>query len=128
MKIGLNVKYFSAFIVLFALVIFIAAFVTNTFVRFHLGDVIIVILIYCFIKSFIRNEIKLLWLYIFTFATLVEIGQFFNLVDLLGLSENRLARIIIGATFDIWDIVCFFVGCATIWMFETIVKKRYVRS
>jgi hypothetical protein len=124
MKIGFNVKYFGAFIIFLALVIFIAAFVTNAFIRFHLGDVIIVILIYCFIKSFVRNEIKLLWLYIFIFATLVEIGQFFNLVDLLGLSENRLARIIIGTTFDIWDIVCYFVGCAAIWIFETILRKR----
>jgi hypothetical protein len=124
MQVKLNIKYLCAFITLLIIEIVIALFVTNAFIRHHLGDVIVVILIYCFIKSFIRNEIKLLWLHIFIFATLVEIGQYFNLVDLLGLGEYRLARIIIGTTFDVWDIVCYFIGCVGIWVFEMVMKKR----
>ena len=124
MKIKLNYKYLFAFLVIFAIILFIAIFVTNYFVRAFLGDVIIVILIYTFIKSFVRNEIKLLPLYIFIFATLVEIGQYFHFLDRLWLGEYELIRIIIGVTFDIWDIVCYFVGCAIIWVYEIYLRKE----
>ena len=118
MKIKFNAKYLCAFILIFIAEVIIAVFATDNFIRSHLGDVLVVVLIYCFIKIFIRNKIKLLWLYIFFFATLVEVGQYFHLVDLLGLGEYRFARIILGTTFDIWDIVCYFVGCVGIWLFE----------
>ena len=128
MKIKLNYKYLCAFLIIFTIILFIAIFVTNYFVRAFLGDVIIVILIYTFIKSFIRNEIKLLPLYIFIFATLVEIGQYFHIVDRLGLGGYELARIIIGVTFDIWDIVCYFAGCVVIWVFEVYMRKKRAAS
>ena len=119
-----NMKYFIAFLVILAIEVIIAVFVTNNFIRWHIGDVLVVVLIYCFIRCFIKKEIKLLWLYIFIFAVLVEVGQYFNLIDLLVLGEHRLARIIIGTTFDIWDIVCYFIGCAGILLFEIIMRKR----
>ena len=118
-----NIKYLIAFIVLFAIEVVIALVVINSFVRGHLGDVIVVVLIYCFIKMFVRKEMRLLWLYIFIFATLVEIGQYFNITEMLGLGGSQLARIIIGSTFDIWDIVCYFVGCVGILIYEIFARK-----
>lgn len=67
-----------------------------------------------------RNEVKLLPLYIFIFAVLVEIGQLFNLAELLGLSDYTIARIIIGSTFDIKDIACYLTGCVGLWLFELV--------
>jgi DNA integrity scanning protein DisA with diadenylate cyclase activity len=128
LKIKIDAKYTCAFFVLLVAIVMIALFAGNGFIRNSFGDVLVVVLIYCFIKSFIRNEIKLLWLYIFIFAVLVEIGQYFNLVDLLGLGEYMIARIIIGTTFDIWDIVCYFVGCVGIWLFETVMRKRQIKN
>lgn len=66
-------------------------------------------MIYCFIKTFVRNEIKLLPLYIFVFAVLVEIGQYFNLAELLGLSDYTIARVIINAKMR----KAIIKGCAT---------------
>jgi hypothetical protein len=103
----------------------IGVFARDNFIRNYLGDVLVVVLIYCFIKTFVRNEIKLLWLYIFLFALLVEIGQYFNFVDMIGLGEYTLARIIFGTVFDIADIVCYFVGCIGILLFEIVMRKRY---
>jgi hypothetical protein len=114
MKIKFNYKYFCAFFVLFIIEVIIAIFAKDNFIRDHLGDVFVVILIYFFIKTFIRNEIKLLWLYIFIFAVLIEISQYFHLVDLLGLGQYRVARIILGSKFDILDIVCYFAGSVAI--------------
>ena len=124
MKLSFNLKYFIAFLILLAAIVLIAAFVPGGFIRNHFGDILIVIFIYCFIKMFIRNRLKWLPLYIFIFATLVEIGQYFNLVGLLGLEHSQLARIIIGTTFDIWDIVIYFIGCALIYSWEHLRYKN----
>jgi len=64
-------------------------------------------------------------LYIFIFAVLVEVGQYFNLATLLGLSDYKLARIIIGSTFDMKDIACYLVGCVGLFLYETI-KRRFM--
>lgn len=129
MKIRLDNKYLCAFIVVFMIEAIIAVFIHDNFIRPYLGDVLVVVLIYCFIKAFVRNETKLLPLYIFIFALLVEVGQYFNLAELLGLSEYRIARVIIGATFDIKDIACYMVGCVGLFLFEMIkrcsIDKQY---
>ena len=118
MKINLSKKYLCVFIVVFIIEAIIAVFIQDNFVRPYLGDVLVVVLIYCLIKTFVRNEIKLLPLYIFIFAALVEISQYFNLAKLLGLNEYKIVRIIIGSTFDIKDIACYLVGCVGLFLYE----------
>lgn len=115
---GLNIKYLYAFIVVLAIEAIIALFAMEHFIRAYLGDVLVVVLIYTFIKIFVKRDIKLLPLYIFLFAVLVEIGQYFHLVDLLGLSDNKVATVVLGTSFDLKDILCYFVGCMAIWLFE----------
>jgi DNA integrity scanning protein DisA with diadenylate cyclase activity len=127
MAFRFNKWYLCAFIIVLIIEIIIGVFVHDNFIRPYVGDVLVTVLIYCFIKSFIANELKLLPLYIFIFACLVEIGQYFNLVDLLGLGNNRIARIIIGAYFDLMDIVCYLVGCIGLFLFQ-IVKRRVNNS
>jgi len=117
-KFGFSFKYLLAFLLLLAAIVLIALFVTGGFIRNHFGDILIVIFIYCFIKTFVRSRHKLLPLYIFVFAAAVEIGQYFGLVYLLGLGHSRLARIVIGTTFDALDILMYFVGCALIYLFD----------
>jgi len=124
MKIKLNIKYLCAFIAIFIIEVIIAVFIHDNFIRPYLGDVLVVVLIYCFIKIFLGNEIKLLPLYIFVFAALVEIGQYFNLAKLLGLSDYAIARVIIGSTFDLKDISCYLVGCTGLFLYEMIKQRR----
>lgn len=126
MSVKLNIKYLCAFFITFAIEALIAIYVNNNFIRGSIGDVLVVVLIYCFIKSFVRNEVKLLPLYIFIFAALVEIGQYFDLVDLIGLGDSNLARIVLGNTFDMRDIFSYLVGCATIWFFERLHKSSVI--
>ena len=127
MKFRLNKKFFCAFIIVLVIEIIIAVFINDNFIRPYVGDVLIVVLIYCFIKSFVANDIKLLPWYIFIFAVLVEIGQYFNLVYLLGLGDYQIARIIIGTTFDPIDIVCYLIGCIGLVLFEK-AKRRSDKS
>lgn len=52
-------------------------------------------------------------LYVFLFACMVEVLQYFQLADVLGIT-NRAARIILGSTFDWGDIACYAVGTVLI--------------
>ncbi len=113
-----NIKYFILFVIVFFIEVIIAIFINDKFIRPYIGDVLVVILIYFFIKSFISKEIKLLSLYIFLFAAFIEVLQYFNLVSLLQLDGNKLIKIIIGSTFDLIDILCYFIGSIIIFIFQ----------
>ena len=106
----INKKYLTYFIIIFILESFIAIFVKDNFIRPYLGDVLVIILIYCFINIFLKIEIKLLPLYIFIFAVIIELLQYINILKLLNLDNILILKIIIGSTFDIKDIICYFVG------------------
>ena len=53
---------------------------------------------------------------VFVFAAAVEVGQYFNLVKILHLEGSRFFRIVLGSTFDLKDIACYFVGCVLAFM------------
>lgn len=118
--------YLLCFIVLLAIEIGIGVYVRDAFVRPYVGDALVVVLIYCFVRVFIPQGIRWLPGYVFAFACFIEILQYFRLVDLLGVT-NRVARIILGSTFDFKDIISYAAG----WVFILIAEKwyrTYVRS
>ena len=124
MRFRLNMKYLCAFIIVFIIEVLIAVFVNDKFIRPYVGDILVVVLIYCFIRSFAEIEGKLLPLYIFVFAALTEVGQYFHLVKLLGLSDYKIARIIIGSTFDLKDIACYLAGCIGLFLYEMVKWRK----
>ncbi len=60
------------------------------------------------IKRFFQTPWLAFAVLLFAFA--IEFGQYWGLVDKLGLGGNRLARIVIGSHFDPLDLVAYFVG------------------
>jgi len=101
-------------------IVTIAIFVPGGFIRYHFGDILIVMFIYCFVRIYIRNKFKWLPWAIFVFAVAVEIGQYFGLVYILGLGHIQFFRVAIGTTFDPWDIVMYFIGCVIIAIYDHI--------
>ena len=121
-----RLPYLIATLVILAVEVFIGLFVHDRFVRPFIGDVLVVILIYTFIRIFIPDKVRLLPLYIFIFAVAVEVLQLLKIVEALGLQDNRLMSTIIGTSFDIRDILCYFVGCVIcgIWEYVRYRKER----
>ncbi len=107
----ISIGFAIATAVLLLIEVLIALFVHDRFVRPYLGDVLVVILLYTFVRIFLPKGNRLLPLYIFLFASGVEILQMFHLVDLLGLGEYRFFRVLIGSVFDGKDVICYGVGC-----------------
>lgn len=116
--IKFSVRYFFAFIIILAIEVVIALFVHDDFIRPFVGDAIVVVLLYTFIRSFIQKKIAYLPLYVFLFAVFVEILQYFNIVNVLGLGDNVFLCTIIGTTFDVNDIISYFFGMVALFVFQ----------
>ncbi|MEM9924701.1 MAG: DUF2809 domain-containing protein [Cyanobacteria bacterium P01_D01_bin.50] len=118
-----NKKYLYLTLILFFIEVFIALFINDSFIRPFIGDVLVIILIYCFIKTFWNINSSIAVLFVFVFACIIEILQYFNLVNHLGLQQSKIATVILGNTFDWKDIIAYLVGSIAILLLEKIIKK-----
>lgn len=123
-KSQIRKRYFIIFTILFLTEIFIALFLHDKIIRPYVGDILVVILIYTFLRIFIPSGLKYLVWYVFLFAAFVELLQYFNIGRLLGLYDNRVAMIIIGSTFDVKDLLCYLAGCLIVWFVER--HKKFI--
>lgn len=123
MELKLNYKYLISFVVILLVEVFIALFVRDNFIRPYIGDVLVIVVLYTFIRSFI-SKVKFLPIYIFIFAFFIEILQYFNIVNILGFQNNKFMRILIGSTFDVKDIICYFIGMLLIIVYEKFLIKK----
>ncbi len=120
----INLKYLTAFLLLFVTEVLIALFVKDKIIRPFIGDVLVIILMYTFIRGIIKKTIKGLPVYLFIFAGLVEVSQYFHLVDRLNLRNNRLMATIMGTSFDIRDILCYSAGTIMLIIWERLEKSK----
>ena len=121
-----RIKNAIIFLVIFLLEVFIALFVHDKFIRPYVGDILVVVLVYFAVRIVIPQGCRFLPLYVFLFAFLVEVLQYFHLAEVLGVADNRFLRTILGTTFDVKDIVCYAVGGLAVALYECI--KKYARS
>lgn len=117
-KANKRIIYLLLTVLLLCIEVVIALFVHDRFIRPYMGDVLVVVVIYTFIRIFIPEKLRLLPLYIFVFAAGVEGLQYLQIVDRLGLQNNPFLRILIGSVFDWKDIGCYAVGCLLLGGFE----------
>lgn len=94
--------------------VLIALYVHDRFVRPYVGDMLVVIVIYAFVRILIPDGCKWLPLWIFLFAAGVEVLQYLRIVEMLGFQNNAFFRILIGSVFDWKDILCYAVGCSVV--------------
>jgi uncharacterized membrane protein YuzA (DUF378 family) len=114
--------YFIAFLVLLAIEILIALYVNDKFVRPYLGDVFVIGLMYAFVMSFVKVKPIVAAIGVLMFAFIIEVCQYLNMVEILGLQHSRLARTVLGTSFSWADLVLYVVGFAAILMIERIRK------
>lgn len=98
-------------ITLFIIEILIATVLKeHVFIRAYLGDLLVVILLFCIAKAIYDFDSWRLTVGVFIFAVLIEIAQFFHIAEVLGLPEKSLSRIIVGTSFSIHDLLMYAAG------------------
>jgi hypothetical protein len=110
MKWRFDKKSFVISLIIFFVEVLIAKFVDDPFIRPYGGDILVVILIYYFVRSFIQVKPLYLVIGVVLFAYMIEIGQYLRLVEILGMQDNRFMRTIIGTSFSWGDIICYTIG------------------
>ena len=114
-----NLKYFLIAVAILVAEILIATKLKDIFfVRAYLGDVLVVMLMYYFIRAFFDFEPVKLIIGIFIFSCLIEFLQYFHFGELLGFKDNRIVMIVLGNSFSWIDILCYFSGCVTLYLIE----------
>lgn len=105
-----NWKYAAIAFSIFLIEVLIALFVRDKFIRPFLGDVLVVVLLYFGFRTILKAGAKSIAIGVLLFAVVIEVSQFLNLAERLGLKENSVAEIILGSTFDWLDIFAYVVG------------------
>lgn len=123
-----RIAYSATFFLFLVIEVMIALYVHDSFIRPYAGDALVVIVVYCFVRIFITEKYRLLPLYVFLFAVIVECLQYFELVKKLGLEGNAFFRILLGSVFDVKDILCYAAGCILLGVFEFYKWKKSKKS
>lgn len=123
MNIQFNRSYLLLTVLLFVIEICIALFVKDHFVRPYLGDFLVVILIYCFVRSFFDFPVIKTAMAVLFFSYAVELLQYIEMVKWMGLQHSTFARVIIGTSFAWEDIVAYTAGIMFVILWEMKLMK-----
>lgn len=122
-----RIKYLITFTILLCIEILIAICVHDTFIRPYVGDLLVVVALYCIVRVIIPDKYRLMPFWIFVFAAFIECLQYLKWVERFGIENNAFLRILMGATFDWKDIVCYGIGCILLGIYEWVIQKGIVR-
>jgi DNA integrity scanning protein DisA with diadenylate cyclase activity len=105
-----NKVYFTLTLLLLLAEVLIAMYMRDAMIRPYGGDLLVVILLYCFVKSFVNTPVFSTAIGVLIFAYLVEISQYFYLTQLLGLQHSQVANLLLGSSFSLTDMLAYTLG------------------
>lgn len=107
--------------ILFVIEVLIALYVRDSIIRPYVGDFLVVIMLYCLVRAFVKTSPWKIALAVLIFAYTIETLQYFKIVDRLGLTNIAIAKTIIGYGFEWLDILAYTLGAMTV----VILDKRW---
>ncbi|KAA2221456.1 ribosomal maturation YjgA family protein [Chryseobacterium sediminis] len=129
MKLQFSLKYLLLTVFIFLVEVLIATKLSHIFfVRAYLGDIIVVMLLYTFVKSFVKINNEKLILGILVFSFLIEFAQYFHIAEKLGFRPGSLMYIVIGNSFSWIDNLCYAVGCFILYLIVRMTKSENLTS
>ena len=110
--------YFVGALFLFLVEVLIALYVTDRFVRPYFGDYLVVILMYCAVRAVVKSSVTKAAIGVLLFAYLVEFFQWMDIVTVLGLQHNSMAKTVMGTRFEWTDMLAYTLGILTVVFLE----------
>ncbi|QHS56046.1 DUF2809 domain-containing protein [Mucilaginibacter sp. 14171R-50] len=114
----LNKVYFFLALIFLAAEVLIGLCLNDAFIRPYGGDFLVVILLYCGIRSFADFNSNYTAICVLLFAYLMEFSQRLHLINRLGLHNSAMARLILGTSFSWNDILMYTLGILFVWLIE----------
>lgn len=100
-------KYFFAAVLLFVVEVCIAIFVQDKIIRPYVGDFLVVILLYTFLRSFFNISVQKAIFSVLLFSYTIEALQYLNLTALPGLENHKLVLVVLGSHFEWTDMIIY---------------------
>jgi glycopeptide antibiotics resistance protein len=88
---------------------------------------LVVILIYCFVKSFLNTPVAETAVAVLIFSYAIEVLQYFNIVTILGLQNSAIARVVIGTSFEWIDLIAYTLGIVVALFAEKFFRPKKFR-
>lgn len=126
MTLKFNKTYALLFVSIFVIEIMIAIFLTNGFIRYTFGDYLAVIMLYCFIKSFLDADPLKAALSVLLFAFTIEFLQLAHILSVFNLEDSQLLKLVLGSTFHISDLIAYTLGILTVLFIEFKIYKLWI--
>ena len=95
--------------------IIVKVFRYSGFIRGFLGDVFFMGLMFYSLKAIYDFNKEKLLLNLLFLAYIVEISQYFKILEYLNLSNNAFLKLLFGATFDVMDLIAYTIGTFLVW-------------
>ena len=105
-----NLKYFLLAILLFAIEVLIALYVHDQIIRPYFGDVLVILLMYYAFKAVLDYPVQPTAIAVLIISFIIEGLQYLNIVEKLGLQDNKIAATVIGTSFSWVDICAYIIG------------------
>lgn len=118
-----NKYYFLITLLIFCIEAIIAIYCKGSFIRQVFGDYLVVVFIYCFVRSFTSFSILKTAIGTLFFAYSIEILQGINLIKLLGYQRSTFTDLTLGSTFDWGDMLAYTLGITTVLIIEYLCNK-----
>jgi len=115
--------YFLLAVLLFVIEVLIALYMHDRIIRPYIGDLLVVILLYCFVRAFVNISPVKIAIGVLLFSYLIEVLQYLKLVKLLGLQNSRIANVVFGNLFEWIDLVAYTVGIIIVLAIEKYRKQ-----
>lgn len=126
MTLNINKKYFILTVLFLIVEVLIAVYLKTGFIRHTFGDYLVVILLFCFVKSFANINSFNIAIGVLCFAFLIEFLQLINIIELINFHNNHLIKIILGTTFHMSDLVAYTLGIITVIIIEYKIYKLWI--
>lgn len=117
-------SYFIAAVIIFAIEVFIALYIQDRIIRPYVGDFLVVILMYCFLRSFLNVPVVTTAIGVLLFSYLIELLQYLNIINTLGLENSRIVNLVLGNYFEWIDMLAYTLGIVTVMICEKLVFKN----
>ena len=118
MKLQFNKYYLVLAHSVFLMEIAIAFIIKTGFVRYTIGDYLVVIMLYAIIRGCTNLKVWVSALVVLLIAYAIELLQLIHVLTYFNLQHSKTANLIFGSTFQLGDLVAYTLGIITVLIFE----------
>lgn len=117
-------RYFLVFVLTFIAEVLIAVYMHDRLIRPYGGDVLVVILIYAFLMSFLRLRRLPTLMGVWLLSFVVEFSQYFGLIRVLHLQDKLWARLVLGTSYHWHDLLAYSLGILVVYGVERAARSH----